>query len=171
MLDVHQCSGLGFMSAKLPHHVSIKQPFKVEDFVELEQYFDDFSSSVHPIRIKLVEIQCVELSIFGIESGLLWFDVEDTEELRTLHNRLNSELSARFRNTQAPHDGERYHFHMTITIGGKPYTSYQDAFNKLKKKRYLLEYVYDEIGLFYYEYDEEQEKLGDYYCYKRKKLE
>jgi len=68
-----------------------------------------------------------------------------------LHNSINQELSELFDDTSAPHDGDEYHFHMTIELGkvkeNNPYRAYFDSLLDTKTDRsFLAEY----IALFYY---------------------
>ena len=93
---------------------------------------------------------------------------EKSEELFDLHKRLNNELEKTFGKSPADHDGDDYAFHMTIAIGGKPFTSYQKAYELLDKKTYNIDTVFDQLGLLYY--DNDDIKPGSYFCYKRLSL-
>ncbi len=49
MLEAHKISELGFEACRLPHHLSLKQPFKVHDLKSIEQYFNEFVRTLKPI--------------------------------------------------------------------------------------------------------------------------
>jgi 2'-5' RNA ligase len=70
--------------------------------------------------VKLTELQLFEAEIDGLETGILWLNVEETDILRKIHNRVNQEFTTRFGDVQAPFDGPEYHFHMTVAIGNQP---------------------------------------------------
>jgi len=87
----------------------------------------------------------------GIDFGILGLNVKDTGRLRELHNLLNRELSELVENPAAEHDGEGYHFHLTIELGrfegANPYRSY---FESLANKTVDLSFQARELALFYY---------------------
>ena len=89
--DFHQKYHTGILS--LPPHVSLKQPFPMESLSALERYMDEFARSFEPFEVKLTELDVIPISHEDIEYGILWIDVQETEELRGLHNRLNEELN------------------------------------------------------------------------------
>lgn len=168
MLEAHKLGDLGFEAARLPHHVSLKQPFEINDLEDIESFFQEFARTLKPIEIELMEVECLPSTIFGYASGLLWFHARKTPELKNIHFRLNDLLEEKYDNTKAVFDGEEYEFHMTISIGKASYENYNKAFHQLNKKSYFQTFVFDEIGLFYY--DDDYFKQGTYYCYKRLKL-
>jgi len=117
----------GMEAAWLEPHVSIKQSFEVHDLHGLEDYLQFLAASLPPIEIHINGLQAVPAVIDGQESGILWFDLEQTDTLKALHARLNGELEARFGPTPAQHDGPSYHFHMTVALGGQPFDVFQAA--------------------------------------------
>lgn len=168
LLDAHKIGGVGFESSRLPLHVSLKQPFTINSLEEIEGYFDEMVKKLHPFTIRLTDLDVIPSDVFGIASGLLWLNVEETSALREAHNMLNCELEQRFGCCEADYDGERYHFHMTIAIGGKPFQIYEETYRQLIKI-YDQTHVFHEIALLYY--DDEAIKPGTYFCYKRAKLQ
>ena len=40
MLEAHRAGGVGFEMARLPQHVSLKQPFSIPNLSEMEAFFD-----------------------------------------------------------------------------------------------------------------------------------
>jgi hypothetical protein len=51
------------------------------------------------------------IALLGAAFGILWLDVQESEMLRYLHNRINLDLLHQFNDTHADHDGQLYHFH------------------------------------------------------------
>ena len=126
--DIHHKYGIGLDIARLPPHISLKQPFDVSDLDALEGYMGELAGSTPPFEVHLTQLQLIRTEIEHVETGILWLDVQETASLRELHLKLNRELAARFENTQAAFDGAEYHFHMSIAIGGQPWEVYQRAF-------------------------------------------
>jgi 2'-5' RNA ligase len=100
----------------------------------------------------------------GTEFGLLWIDVQETEDLHQLHDRINEELSQRFGNTQADFDGATYHFHMTVMMGGQPIDVHQKLYNELADTKVNLRYIVRELAMFVY--DEPMRPRAEYLTYK-----
>ena len=147
----HRSHGIGFEVARLEPHVSLKQGFEVHDFESLEAYMTDLAASIPPFEIHITGIQAIPANIDSVETGILWFDIENTPNLRGLHNRLNRELESRFGPTPAEHDGEAYHFHMTIAMGGKPFEVYQSIANSFQSNPIDLRFKTVELAMFVYD--------------------
>ena len=148
--DFHQKYHTGILS--LPPHVSLKQPFPIASLPALEHYMDEFARSIEPFDVNLTKLDIVPISHEGIEYGILWIDVQETEILRGLHNRLNEELNQRFGSAPADYDSDVYHFHMTVMLGGQPIGVYRKFYSELDDPvinysfpvRELVMFVYDE---------------------------
>jgi 2'-5' RNA ligase len=97
----------------LPAHVSLKQPFVVNDFERFEKYFEEFAKHTEPQQLKLDGF----LFWGNAEQGVVVVRVADTPRLRQLHSQLNVELEQEFGETQADFDGDAYEFHLTVAIG------------------------------------------------------
>lgn len=91
-------------------------------------------------------------------------DVEESEDLRQLHNRVNQELSQRFGDTQADFDGADYHFHMTVMMGGQPLAVYRRFLEELPSQKIHLRFIVRNLGMFVY--DEPRGPEGEYMSYK-----
>ena len=143
-----------FNAVLYPAHISLKQPFAIEDLARLEAYCDELAGQTSPFPIELDELYADEWS----GSGLLGLRVVETSTLRELHNRLNRELSQLFANTAAPYDGDAYRFHLTIEMGEiagfNPYMAY---FESLAEKKVHLSFQAAQLGLFY-SADEDQNR-------------
>jgi 2'-5' RNA ligase len=160
--QLHQNYRTGTM--RLPPHVSLKQPFAVKDLAALEGYLDLLARSIQPFEIKLTQLDIVSSFYEGSEYGILWADVQESKELRELHNRLNDELTRRFGPVPADHDGESYHFHMTVMIGGQPIEVYRRFLRGLESSILDRSFIVRELAMFVY--DEPFRMDSEYLCYK-----
>lgn len=163
MLEAHKAGDLGFEMARLPQHVSLKQPFSIPSLEEFEEFFDEFSKKVKEVNIRFKKLKVYPSNVFGYDSGCMSIEVEKTKELDILQKTLFENLEDRFGPCPADHD-EEYMFHMTIAIGGANYEAYEKAYGEIKDKDYNKEYIFNRLGLFYY--DDENIKPGTYFCYK-----
>ena len=162
--DIHRKYHTGTDVCRLPPHISLKQPFATSNLASLEEYMDELTKSITPFELYLTELQLVPLRFEGTEFGLLWIDVQETETLRQLHNRVNEELSQRFGNTQADFDGMTYRFHMTVMMGGQPMDIYRKLFSEIPNAKVDLRYTVHELAMFVY--DEPMGPEGEYLTYK-----
>lgn len=112
---------------------------------------NELASSINPVEIKLTELQLIPITIDGVESGILWVDVQESRVLRLMHQRINAELEQLFTNTQADFDGASYHFHMTVVIGGQPIEVYQQLYDQLPNRRVNLTCQATELAMFVYD--------------------
>ena len=155
---LEQESQIDFLASLLPVHISLKQPFSFESMQRLEGYFDSLAAQTAPFQIELDEIYYTEWNRYGV----LGINVKETETLRGLHNQLNHELSALFVDTSAPHDGDGYHFHMTIELGELDSRNpYRACYEGLEDRKVNLSFLAKEIALFYYPGDQHS-----FICYK-----
>lgn len=162
--DIHQKYHTGTIDNRLPPHISLKQPFVIQNFTALDEYMLTLAQSITPFPVTLTELQLVPILFQGTEFGLLWLNVQKTKPLRQLHNRLNQELANRFANTQAEHDGEAYHFHMTVMMGGQPIDVYRKIYNEFGALTPTLQFQVRELAMFVY--DEPLQPHGEYLTYK-----
>jgi 2'-5' RNA ligase len=147
VFELDQSAPIEFFASHLPAHISLKQPFSFESMERLERYFDRLAARIAPFLIELDGIYYTEWGGYGI----LGLDVKETATLRKLHEQLNRELAELFDDASAPHDGDEYHFHMTIELGkletGNPYRTY---FDSLAITTANLAFRAEAIALFYY---------------------
>lgn len=105
--------GFGLRVLRLPAHVSLKQPFVVEDFTRFEQYFDSLATQIEPQQLHFNGFQ-----FWGHgEEGVISLRVIASERLRALHAQINAELEREFGDTRADYDGDAYEFHLTVGLG------------------------------------------------------
>jgi len=182
--DAHCDFEIGLDVTRLEPHVSLKQPFEVQDFATLESYMEEFAASIASFEIHLTEMQVIPLTLGltqlnegtgglvewfhhstkppnipevrnfepfnSLETAILWVDVEQSSELRALHQRLNSELEGQFGPTVADHDGDEYHFHMTVAIGNQPCAVYREVLESLGSPNIDLRFRPQELAMFVY---------------------
>ncbi len=161
---MHQECHVGIKPCCLPPHVSLKQPFRIDDLAGLEAYMDELAASIEPFEIHLPQIQVVPVTYDGLETGLLWLDVAEKPELRQLHERLNAGLSQRFGDTRADFDGAAYHFHMTVMLGEQPIETYRKFYTEIADPNINLRFTTRELALFVY--DEPMGPGAEYLCYR-----
>lgn len=162
--EFHQKYRTGTRHASLPPHVSLKQPFSVPDLPALEKYMDELTASIRPFELTLTKLSIVPIPFGGAEYGILWYDIEETDTLRGLHNRINSELRDRFGDTSANFDGKAYRFHMSVMMGGQLMDIYQKFHSEIPENRIDLTYTAREMAMFVY--DEPMGPHADYLCYR-----
>ena len=168
LLEANKICQLGFEMTRLPFHVSLKQPFMINNLNEVEDFFDEYASKLKPVELHFEELVSWENNVFGYDSGVIALRAEKTEELVNLHNELNRKLEESFGACPAVFDGDEYQFHMTIAIGGAPFSEYKKVGEELRKKDFNFRGVFNELALLYY--DSDDYRPGTYYCYKRMTL-
>lgn len=162
--EFHQKYRTGTRHASLPPHISLKQPFNIPDLPALEKYMDELAVSIQPFEVTLTRLQIVPILFGGAEYGILWYDIEETETLRGLHNRINSELRHLFGDSTANFDGDSYRFHMSVMMGGQLLDIYQKFHSEIPNSSIDLTYTATEMAMFVY--DEPMGPHSDYLCYR-----
>jgi 2'-5' RNA ligase len=162
--NIHRKYRTGIDICRLPPHVSLKQPFEISDLDGLESYMPELAESISPFEVNLTGLELIDVNISGLETGILWMNVQETEFLRNLHNSLNQELTARFGNVSAAFDGPDYNFHMTVAIGGQPIEMYRNIYNEFEDHLKDLRFTVRDLGMFVY--DEIEESNSGYIIYK-----
>ena len=161
-LKAQNIGKLGFEACRLPFHVSLKQPFDITNIDSIEEYFDNFVKTIKPVKVQFTELDLYKANIMGNNSGVLSIKAEKTCQLDEIQKRLFKELNEKFGECKAEHDDD-YVFHMTISYGLAPSEQYDKVFNELKTDNFNFEFVFNQLGLFYYE----DLKPGSYLCYKK----
>jgi 2'-5' RNA ligase len=127
----------------------------------LENWYDSFSKRVAPFRIELDRVyyeECGNYAIVGL-------NVNETPILRELHNEINKDLKDLVHDSSAPHDGNEYHFHLTIELGKtSPANPFKEFYEALPEKQVNLSFMAEHLALFFYT-DGPIEK-GSFICYK-----
>ncbi|MBE6856161.1 MAG: 2'-5' RNA ligase family protein [Ruminococcus sp.] len=164
MLEAHKYGKMGFEMARLPQHVSLKQPFSIPNLEDMEEFFNEFAKELSPFDIEFVQLDvCPSNVLGGTPSGCMSLRVKETVQLLEAQKKLNEGLNEKFGPCPAEHDDD-YIFHMTFAIGGAPFESYCKAHEELTKKDYNQIFRFNKIGLLYY--DDDNITPGTYFCYK-----
>lgn len=164
MLEAHRYGKIGFEMARLPQHVSLKQPFVIPNLEEMEVFFDEFAKELEPFDIEFVDMDVFPSNVLGgIESGCMSLRAKETPQLVKAQKRLNEKLYQAFGPCPAEHDND-YVFHMTFAIGGADFASYQKAYKELSRMEYRRTFRFSRLGLLYY--DDDTIAPGTYFCYK-----
>lgn len=155
---------IGFEMARLPQHVSLKQPFSIPNLEDMEVFFDSFSKEFSPFDIEFLDMDVFPSNVLGrVPSGCMSLRVKETAQLVDAQRRLNEGLYAKFGPCPAEHDDD-YIFHMTFATGGASFEAYQRAYDELIKLDYKKRFRFNKLGLLYYHDD--NIKPGTYFCYK-----
>jgi 2'-5' RNA ligase len=162
--DIHRKYRTGIDICRLPPHVSLKQPFSISDLDEVEKYMTELAAGISPFEVHLTGLELIPADMDGLQSGILWMNVQETDVLRGLHERINRELASRFEDVSAPFDSLEYHFHMTVVMGGQSLELYRKIYDEFSGRLKDLRYTVREIGLFVY--DDVNEKNIAYINYK-----
>lgn len=82
MLKAHRYGQMGFEMARLPQHVSLKQPFVISDLEEMEEFFDCFAQDLCPFDIEFLDIDVFPSNVLGgVASGCMSLRVKETPQL------------------------------------------------------------------------------------------
>lgn len=139
--DINQRWQTGLMARAYPAHISLKQPCEIGDrLMDMEALMARFAASIPPLPIELRGLYVWE-NVLGI-------DVSETPALRELHNRLNRELPPVFGDVRADFDGDGYHFHMTVAMGGATAETYKAIFAACTDVVLPTAFTARELGLF-----------------------
>ncbi len=164
MYEAHKAGDLGFEMARLPQHVSLKQPFTIPDLKQFETFFDNFAKTVNTVRVQFEELNVFPSNVLGGEpSGCMSIRASGSKELVSLQKELFQKLESSFGPCPAEHDDD-YIFHMTVAIGGAHYSNYEKAYQELCDMNFKQEFLFDKLGLLYY--GDDNYKPGTYFCYK-----
>lgn len=164
MLEAHQAGNLGFEMARLPQHVSLKQPFSISNLSEMENFFDEFVQGIQPIEIQFEGLAVYSNNALGgVPSGCLSIGVKESQKLKDMQKLLFTRLEECFGSCPAEHDND-YWFHMTIALGGAPYENYKRAYDAISQRSFDQTFVFSKMGLLYY--DDDNICPGTYFCYK-----
>ncbi len=164
MLEAHRLGETGFEMARLPQHISLKQPFSIPSLEEIEAFFDEFAKELHPVTATFEQLDIHPSDVIGgIPSGCMSLRVEKSGDLEHMQQILFEKLESRFGPCPAAYDND-YIFHMTIAIGKAPFANYQRAYEQMAKELKRQSYRFSRLGLLYY--DDDALQPGTYFCYK-----
>ena len=93
MLEAHRYGKIGFEMARLPQHISLKQPFVISDLENMEVFFDGFIKELHPFDIEFIDMDIFPSNVLGgIKSGCMSLRVKETPQLVDAQKKLNERL-------------------------------------------------------------------------------
>ena len=144
-----RCRDYGFSLnvLRLPAHVSLKQPFVVNDFERFEKYFEEFASRTEPQQLQLGGFE-----LWGNEKyGVVVVRVAASPRLHQLHYQLNGELEREFGGTQADLDGDDYEFHLSVALGAFRTDLLPQLENDLATWKFYEVTVSSSLAMFIYE--------------------
>lgn len=104
---INEKYGLREVSYTLPQHISLKTSFYYEEYKEVINHIKNVLYNTFPLSVTVTGIS-------KINNGVIWFEIEETQELRNIHNLLNNELLSKFNIPLIKFDGEKFKFHSTI---------------------------------------------------------
>ena len=72
MLETNRHGKMGFEMARLPQHISLKQPFAIPSLENMEVFFDGFAKEQCPFDIEFVDMDIFPSNVLGgAESGCM----------------------------------------------------------------------------------------------------
>lgn len=112
---MHRQYRIGLRAARHPWHLSLKQPFAVDDtdLAALETFFGGFAAGIKPFTIHLDQLEQQSSPTYPV---VLWLAARESPALRALHQQLNTGLQALLGGAPAAFDGPTYRFHMTLAL-------------------------------------------------------
>jgi len=140
---------VGIESSLLPQHISLKQSFYVSDIEEIENYFEEFALSLNSFEITFKAIDLINMKNGENETQVLWLDIQESQGLREIHNRLNNDLMNKFKIPNSGFDGDTFHFHSTLTYGHNQYKELSEIKIELNNVFNETKFQVKEIAMFY----------------------
>ena len=142
--DVHRRFSTGLLARRIPPHVSLKQPFPMEnDLSRFEDYVKGLAQQTDPFHI--------ELDGFFTWPGVFGISVRESPTLRSLHNLLNTDLPNLFGDAKADFDGDSYSFHVTVATGGASEATYAEIGNAYAGVEFQRSFEARELAIFAYD--------------------
>jgi 2'-5' RNA ligase len=161
VFDFDRKYNTGFISARLPQHITLGPVFEVKNIVEVEEYFNNIAESIKPFEVLVTDI---DLKIYGDEEegfAVLLMDIKESKELRGLHNTIYKYITEHSWDTD---NNDKYHFHSTIALGEQPARVYKELFKGISDKEINHSFIVNKIALFCT--TDSENKMGTYITYK-----
>jgi 2'-5' RNA ligase len=93
-----------------PPHITLKLGFKTPELPMFARYLDEVARTTKPFQITM-------RGIGAFPDGVIYLDVEPTEELDRLRRKIVRELSERFQIEPRPLEGDQFRLHATLAYG------------------------------------------------------
>ena len=124
--DINKKYGLSEISYTLPQHISLKTSFYFESYNEIINYIKEILSNISSFSVTIKGIS-------KINNGVIWFDIEETDNLRNIHNLLNKELLNKYNIPLIKFDGDNFKFHSTLFQDSKITDEHNQMVDELAK--------------------------------------
>lgn len=121
----------------------------VSEIAEIENYFEEFALSQSSFEIIFKAIDLLNMKNGENETQFLWLDIQESKELREIHNRLNNDIMNKFHIQNSGFDGDTFHFHSTLSYGHNQYKELSEIKNKLNNDFNEISFQVKEIAMFY----------------------
>ena len=118
---------LSELSFTLPQHISIKTSFVFDNYIEIKDYIKEILKNQKEFIINV-------LGVTKINNGVIWLDIEETEQLRNVHNLLNSKLKEKYNIPLSGFDGNKFHFHSTLFQDNKIGNEHQELIDEINNE-------------------------------------
>ncbi len=139
--EINKNYNLDEASFTLPQHVSLKSSFYIDNYNEVVDYIKKLLSNISPFRINITGIS-------KINNSVIWLDIEETQELRNIHNMLNDELLKKFNIPLIKHDGDIFRFHSTLFLDENISNEHDELVKELLDRFKLpIEFDINEINI------------------------
>ena len=139
--EINKKYSLSEVSYTLPQHISLKTSFYYENYNEVINYIKNILSDISSLTVNITGIN-------KINNGVIWFDVEETEELRNIHNLLNNELLNKYNIPLIKFDGDNFKFHSTLFQDSNISDEHNQLINELLEKfKFPMKLNINEINL------------------------
>ena len=139
----------GFLINNLPPHISLKSSFRIKDLNKIERYFHAWVQNIKPFTVEFNQLDIIIFPFQGKKTGLVWMDIQENENLRSLHIFLNRDLKDKLNIPLSGPDGESFHFHSTVCLGGASPSIYRKIKKILANSKLNLSFQVNEIAMFY----------------------
>lgn len=112
-MEINKEFNVNEQSFTLPQHISLKTSFKTDEYKKIINDLKNIFSKNKKITLKVEDVEMVP--------GVIWLNIEETEELRNYHNTLLKYLKDNYNIDKVGYDGDTFKFHSTL---------FQDVDNK-----------------------------------------
>lgn len=165
MYRAEKAGQVGFEAARLPRHISLRQPFEFDDMDKLMQLAQEFAAKTAPVKLNFVELGWHPLSLHGQETGWLGYEFGENQTIADARKAAKAEICKVFPDAATQPDMVEGTYHVTLAGGSAPTDAFRTAWEALKDSAEQPEAVFDKLGIFYY--DVPGMVGGTYYCFKR----
>ena len=118
------------LEINLPSHISLKQSFPYDgDINELETNLKFILINKKLPPIKLIDTKLIKINN---STSVLWFNVQEQDVLRRMHNDLCTGLKEKFNIDPLGFDGKKWRFHSTVIYANNSLDELTPIYEKYK---------------------------------------